>query len=173
MMIGKSPFYSKHEEKTFENILEKELKFPSFLSESATSLISQLLDRDLDTRLGVGETAVQDIKDHEFFAGVDWESIMALKETPPFVPETDGNEDLSNFDAEFTNEELKDTYVAPNKLKGGTNFDGFTFVSQPMMLSVEENGGQDGGEAGASSGDKEDLGGLSDEEEEGVDYGDF
>ena len=47
-------------------------------------------------RLGLGGT--HEVKEHEFFAGVDWDSV--LRQKAEFVPELENEEDTSYFDSE-------------------------------------------------------------------------
>jgi len=54
----------------FENIRIGRLRYPSYLSIEAKSLISKLLDRDPSKRLGVKD--FNEIKKHDFFKKIDW-----------------------------------------------------------------------------------------------------
>lgn len=54
---------------------------PSFISPVAADLISKLLQVDPTKRLG--RNGVQEVKDHPFFSGIDWESILACKKKGP------------------------------------------------------------------------------------------
>lgn len=37
-------------------------------------------------RLGAGPRDAEEIKDHEFFKGINWDELLALKSKPPFYP---------------------------------------------------------------------------------------
>ncbi|PSR86644.1 Phototropin-1 like, partial [Actinidia chinensis var. chinensis] len=73
MLYGYTPFRGKTRQKTFANILHKDLKFPSSISASlsAKQLMYRLLHRDPKNRLGSCEGA-HEIKRHPFFRGVNW-----------------------------------------------------------------------------------------------------
>lgn len=63
-----------------------------------------MLTRDPERRLGTGPADAQDIKDHPFFAGVNWDDMLQKRVPPPFYPKITGRADTSNFDEEFTRE---------------------------------------------------------------------
>lgn len=48
-------------------------------------------------RLGTG--GAQEVKDHPYFCGLDWTSL--LRQKAEFVPQLDNEEDTSYFDSEF------------------------------------------------------------------------
>nr|AML77838.1 putative LOV domain-containing protein [Pistia stratiotes] len=82
MLYGFTPFRGKTRQKTFANVLHKDLKFPSGVSVtlSARQLMFRLLHRDPKNRLGSREGA-NDIKKHPFFHGINWALIRCTK--PP------------------------------------------------------------------------------------------
>lgn len=82
MLYGYTPFRGKTRQKTFANILHKDLKFPASIpvSLSAKQLIYRLLHRDPKNRLGSREGA-NEIKRHPFFRGVNWALVRCMK--PP------------------------------------------------------------------------------------------
>ncbi|XP_019259796.1 PREDICTED: LOW QUALITY PROTEIN: phototropin-2 [Nicotiana attenuata] len=82
MLYGRTPFRGKNRQKTFANILNKDLTFPSSIpvSLAARQLIHALLNRDPASRLGSNGGA-SEIKDHPFFRGINWPLIRCM--TPP------------------------------------------------------------------------------------------
>nr|AML79482.1 putative LOV domain-containing protein [Typhonium blumei] len=82
MLYGYTPFRGKTRQKTFANVLHKDLKFPASasISLSARQLMYRLLHRDPRNRLGSHEGA-NDIKKHPFFHGLNWALIRCTK--PP------------------------------------------------------------------------------------------
>ena len=54
---------------------------------------------------------MDDILGHPWFADLDIDSLLAKKEPSPYVPKIEGKKDLSNFDAEVTNESLKESIL--------------------------------------------------------------
>nr|AML79229.1 putative LOV domain-containing protein [Frangula caroliniana] len=82
MFYGYTPFRGKTRQKTFANILHKDLKFPASkeVSLQAKQLIYRLLHRDPKNRLGSREGA-NEIKRHPFFRGVNWALVRCMN--PP------------------------------------------------------------------------------------------
>ncbi|XP_055833124.1 phototropin-1-like isoform X2 [Solanum dulcamara] len=82
MLCGYTPFRGKTRQKTFSNILHKDLKFPGSIQASlhAKQLMYRLLHRDPKNRLGSREGA-NEIKQHPFFRGVNWALIRCMN--PP------------------------------------------------------------------------------------------
>nr|AML76618.1 putative LOV domain-containing protein [Polypodium glycyrrhiza] len=73
MLYGRTPFRGKNRQKTFANVLHKDLTFPSSIPASlaARQLINGLLHRDPANRLGSASGA-HEIKQHAFFRGLNW-----------------------------------------------------------------------------------------------------
>nr|AML77903.1 putative LOV domain-containing protein [Platanthera clavellata] len=92
MLYGYTPFRAKTRQKTFANILQKDIRFPKSISVSlsARQLIYRLLHRDPKNRLGSREGA-NEIKKHSFFNGINWALIRCMSppnlESPVFDPE--------------------------------------------------------------------------------------
>ncbi|KAF2283363.1 hypothetical protein GH714_003556 [Hevea brasiliensis] len=82
MLYGYTPFRGKTRQKTFANILRKDLKFPRSkqVSLNAKQLMYRLLHRDPKERLGSYEGA-NEIKRHPFFKGINWALVRCLN--PP------------------------------------------------------------------------------------------
>ncbi|XP_047313273.1 phototropin-1 [Impatiens glandulifera] len=82
MLYGYTPFRGKTRQKTFSNILHKDLKFPGSIQSSlqVKQLMYRLLHRDPKNRLGSREGA-NEIKRHPFFRGVNWALVRCMN--PP------------------------------------------------------------------------------------------
>lgn len=65
MLVGEPPYFDDNIDKLFSNIKNGKLKYPSFLSKSAKSLIGALLQRDKSKR--IGSKNIQELKNHDFF----------------------------------------------------------------------------------------------------------
>ncbi|XP_029595259.1 serine/threonine-protein kinase N1 isoform X2 [Salmo trutta] len=104
MLVGESPFPGDDEEEVFDSIVNDEVRYPRFLSTEAIAIMRRLLRRNPERRLGSGEKDADEIKKQPFFRGLDWEALLQRKLPPPFVPSIKGQEDVSNFDEEFTAE---------------------------------------------------------------------
>lgn len=102
MFYGYTPFRGKNRQRTFSNILQKDLKFPKTkqvseivllqkvfkvillilcvmmqVSLSGKQLMYRLLQRDPNSRLGSKEGA-NEIKHHPFFRGVNWALVRCM-----------------------------------------------------------------------------------------------
>nr|AML77804.1 putative LOV domain-containing protein [Sisyrinchium angustifolium] len=104
MLYGYTPFRGKTRQKTFANILHKDIKFPASISVSlpARQLIYRLLHRDPKNRLGSCEGA-NEIKQHPFFSGINWALVRYTNppkmDAPIFANDTE--KDAKTADAEL------------------------------------------------------------------------
>nr|GMD67153.1 putative LOV domain-containing protein [Ipomoea batatas] len=82
MLYGYTPFRGKTRQKTFANVLHKDLKFPGSIQVSlhAKQFMYRLLHRDPKNRLGSREGA-NEIKQHPFFKGVNWALVRCMFES--------------------------------------------------------------------------------------------
>nr|AML77301.1 putative LOV domain-containing protein [Mesotaenium caldariorum] len=82
MLYGRTPFRGRNRQRTFSNILTKDLHFPSNppVSDEAKHLISLLLERDPQLRLG-SEYGAHEIKGHPFFLNLQW-SLIRCRQPP-------------------------------------------------------------------------------------------
>lgn len=130
MITGLPPFYSRNRETMFERIRNAELSFPQQISVQAKDLLSKLLKRDPDERLGSGGQDATEIKVHPFFHDIDWTSLASGKTVTPWTPVTSGSLDTSHFDQEFTNmmpivsPSVRDAYFG----SVDNTFEGFSFI---------------------------------------------
>uniref|UniRef100_A0A673CB84 non-specific serine/threonine protein kinase n=1 Tax=Sphaeramia orbicularis TaxID=375764 RepID=A0A673CB84_9TELE len=113
MMCGRLPFYNQDHEKLFELILMEDIKFPRTLSADAKSLLSGLLIKDPNKRLGGGPDDAKEIMRHSFFIGIDWQDVYDKKLVPPFKPQVTSETDTRYFDEEFTAQTI--TITPPEK----------------------------------------------------------
>jgi len=143
MLTGLPPFYCQDRERLFEKIRKSELHYPASLSTNAKHVLRGLLTKDPTRRLGSGEKDAEEIKSHPFFASIDWEKLQRGEIAPPWAPTITGNQDTSQFDAEFTSMPI----FSPRSMQctfgttpiGDNPFEGFTFQDRkfqgPVALS--------------------------------------
>ncbi|KAJ4838306.1 Phototropin-2 [Turnera subulata] len=105
MLYGRTPFRGKNRQKTFANILYKDLTFPSSIPVglAARQLINALLNRDPNSRLG-SKTGANEIKQHPFFRGINWPLIRCMNPPPLDVPLKLIQKDPSTKDIEWEDE---------------------------------------------------------------------
>jgi len=120
--------------------LKKKPQFPKeIFSKDAINLLSGLLQKRPENRLGCGEKGIEEIKDHPFFDSLDWGLLEAGYIDPPFVPNKEVNaaslKDIGDFDrTKYKNVKLDDRFK--NRVKN------FGYISiralQDEMVSVLE-----------------------------------
>lgn len=87
---------------------ERQLSLPKWLGSETHSILKQLLERNVEKRLGSGKSTmfqvkgVQAIKKHPFFRDIDWYLLAQKKLTPPIIPTVESNTDTTYFAEEFT-----------------------------------------------------------------------
>ena len=119
MLCGSKPFKGKVDRELDKAVLEKKPLFPKeVFSKEAGALLSGLLQKRPEQRLGCGERGVEDIKEHPFFESVDWGLLESGLLDPPFVPNKfDVNaaslKDIGDFDrAKYKAVKLDDRFRA-------------------------------------------------------------
>lgn len=125
MMCGLPPFYSRDCNEMYDRILHDKLRFPDHVPPLARSLLEGLLIRIPDQRLGGGPADAAAVKEHPFFAEIDWDALDRKEIEPPFNPDVDGHLDLQHIDTEFTSEP-----VPGSLMPGAVNAPAGVMVSQ-------------------------------------------
>ncbi|CAM6050063.1 unnamed protein product [Sphagnum compactum] len=87
MLYGRTPFRGRNRQKTFTNILEKDLTFPASIPVSLVvrHFMRVLLQRDPSKRLG-SRRGANDIKAHPFLRGINWPLIRHMVPPPLDAP---------------------------------------------------------------------------------------
>jgi serine/threonine protein kinase len=135
MLTGVPPFYNKNKNKLFDSISHIKVKYPSFLSKDAVSLLKQLFVRE--NRLG--QKGVNEIKSHPFFKEIQWDAIYNKKIRPPFVPKLKSESDTKYIDSEFLSELAYDSYQPEDSLLSNDDmFIGFSYNNK-LPNSAEVN----------------------------------
>jgi serine/threonine protein kinase len=83
MLVGYSPFDGETKIEVFKKINEGKVTFPKGISKVAKSLIKKLLNKEKSERIGCLKGGINDIKEHPFFAGVDWMKVVEKKYPSP------------------------------------------------------------------------------------------
>jgi len=99
MVEGCTPFsgYSYNLITMYSKICECEFIMPNHFSFNLSSLVDNLLCLDVTRRFGVVGNGASDVKNHEWFRGIDWFALLNNEVEPPYIPKVEGNEDTSNF----------------------------------------------------------------------------
>lgn len=148
----------------YRKILNDPLKFPDEMGKDARNLITRLLSRDPESRLG--SNGAGEIKKHPFFKSstsspflqcitvqfsgltpfsqypaVDWKKLLAKQIQPPFKPNVKSAVDCSNVDDVFTSEDAVDSVVEGSKISQTVQnqFIDFSYTN-PNDLGVSPHG---------------------------------
>lgn len=127
MLMGYPPFCSETPQETYRKVMNwrETLIFPPEvpISNEARDLIQRFCC-EADKRIGAGG-GVEEIKQHPFFKGVDWEHI---RERPAAIPvDVKSIDDTSNFD-EFPDVDLK-IPSAPAPKEGDPGYKDWVFIN--------------------------------------------
>ena len=107
MLFGIPPFFNENVETMYELITNKELRFPKKfnVSDEAKDLLKKLLRKNQKERFGING-GFDEIRKHPFFSDMDFKALEQKKIEAPFKPILEDSLDVTNFDDEFTSEEL-------------------------------------------------------------------
>lgn len=164
MLCGSKPFKGKTEGDLDKAVIEKKPFFPvDVFSSDAINLLTHLLQKKPENRLGCGEKGIEEIKEHRFFHTIDWGQLEAGYIDPPFVPNKfDVNaaslKDIGDFDkAKYKQVKLDDRfrarvahfgYVSRNALQEelvtvmekadeGINFEKFSIAPKKVTTTLD------------------------------------
>ncbi|CAO3618840.1 unnamed protein product [Cunninghamella blakesleeana] len=95
MLVGCPPFKDSNPVNLYENILECRIDWPKDINPVVKDLLLGLLTPDLDKRYGV--SSEKDIKQHPWFASIDFDMVFHRQYTPPYTPEIKDDGDATCF----------------------------------------------------------------------------
>lgn len=110
LLKGHSPF-RQHKTRDKHEIdrmtLTMNVELPDTFTQELRSLLEGLLHRDVDKRLGCKGRGADEVKEHPFFGGLDWQQVYLQIHQPPLIPprgEVNAADafDIGSFDEEDT-----------------------------------------------------------------------
>ena len=108
LIVGHLPFQSYNKGRLFDLICNAEPRIPPCVDPDAASFIRALLKKNPAERLGGIGT---DITAHKYFEGISWADVARMEYKPEFSPFISRPDSVSNFNREFTEEPVVDSYV--------------------------------------------------------------
>jgi len=114
LLSGRAPFVHANPMGIYEKILSGKIFFPAqVISEAEKDLISKLCCGDLTKRFGNLRNGANDIKEHQWFKGFDWDALLSKRSLPPVIPRVKGPSDTSCYD-EYEEEAVKGLEPIPD-----------------------------------------------------------
>ena len=145
LMTGNPPFQGQNHAKIQERIVKQKLVMPYYLSPDAKDLLTRLLRKEPNKRLGANMPKdMLSIKKHRFFRKIDWKKLAKREVDPPIQPLITDPELAENFSNDFTDLSLSPVLTSQKSPWSSTKemnenpFGGFSYVASQSLL--EANG---------------------------------
>ena len=132
MICGSPPFFANNIKILYKNISQSKLMLPDYFSDELKDLLSQLLCKDPQKRIGVLDKS--ELKNHEWFKDIDWEKLAKKEIEPPLnlveiKKELDNeNESNNNNVVNNNNVNFEDKDYDNNDNKSFKRIPRFTFI---------------------------------------------
>ncbi|KAH9484172.1 cAMP-dependent protein kinase catalytic subunit 3 [Psilocybe cubensis] len=97
MLVGYPPFFDESPYGIYEKILNGQIHWPKSMDRLSRDLIKAFLNPDRTKRLGNMIGGPQDILDHPWFRGVDWDALERREINAPIIPRTSSVDDTRHF----------------------------------------------------------------------------
>ncbi|GJE86953.1 cAMP dependent protein kinase [Phanerochaete sordida] len=97
MMVGYPPFFDETAYGIYEKILKGKIHWPRDMDRLSRDIIKAFLHPDRTKRLGNLIGGAQDILDHSWFRGVDWDALERRDIRAPIIPHVTSLEDTRHF----------------------------------------------------------------------------
>mmetsp|Transcript_10435 Transcript_10435/g.15570 ORF Transcript_10435/g.15570 Transcript_10435/m.15570 type:complete len:614 (+) Transcript_10435:182-2023(+) len=140
MMCGSKPFKGSTDHELDKAVMHKRPSFPTdYFTHDSASLLQGVLAKNPEKRLGCGgrshknktlKSIKQPIKDHPFFASIDWGLLEEGYLDPPFVPTIEVNAPPLRDIGEFNLNRLKHIKLGPAYIKQFRQFD---YISEQAL----------------------------------------
>lgn len=97
MLVGYPPFFDETAPGIYEKILRGKIYWPRDIDRLSKDLVKAFLHPDRTKRLGNLIGGAQDVLDHAWFRGVDWNALERKEIRAPIVPHTTSLDDTRHF----------------------------------------------------------------------------
>nr|AFD32691.1 cAMP-dependent protein kinase 4 [Mucor circinelloides] len=92
MVVGRAPFIDKNPVNLYQKILECRVDWPEDMSADLKDLLQNLLTADIE-----GRYTSQEIKEHVWFADLNFDQVLKRKVKPPYIPKVKDDGDTTCF----------------------------------------------------------------------------
>lgn len=146
MLTGSPPFQGGNTAKIQQNIIKQKLQLPYFLGPDAKDILTRLLRKEPNKRLGASMPKdLSTIKKHRFFRKIDWSKLERRELSPPIKPLITDPELAENFAKEFTDLPLNRSVgtkipgvdLGHDPVVGSDPFAGFSYVASSSLLNTD------------------------------------
>ncbi|CAG8971647.1 hypothetical protein HYALB_00003115 [Hymenoscyphus albidus] len=141
LLTGSPPFTGQNHAKIQEQIVKKKLAMPYYMGKDAKDLLTRLLRKDPNKRLGACMPKdLLTIKKHRFFRKIDWKALARREVEAPIQPLITDPELAENFATEFTDLALSPVLTSTRPPWSSTTaghedpFGGFSYVASQSLL---------------------------------------
>ena len=86
LLTGHLPFYNDERKMMYRLIVTEKIKYPRHVSAESREIISRLMTKNPDRRLGSVSDA-EEVMEQAFFATINWADLKKKRITPPFKPQ--------------------------------------------------------------------------------------
>jgi len=130
LLTGEAPYYNDEIPKLYQNIARAKLDIPNNLSMEARDLITRLLDRDPEQRLGARDR--NELRNHPFFAGIDWEKLERKELMPPKLDALADDDIEMPLSSKIKDSDYNEKNKKINRVKN------YTFVRDKPEIDLEQ-----------------------------------
>lgn len=107
------PFFDDEPMGTYRKIIQGKFKFPKYFTAEARDVIARLLRTKPTKRLAVMKGGADNIRNHMWYKGFEWEALREGQLQAPYIPEVKSLDDLSNFDQKDRRSSIPETGKPP------------------------------------------------------------
>ncbi|ORZ24529.1 kinase-like domain-containing protein [Absidia repens] len=133
MLTGSPPFTGQRK-KTTDAILSKKIQMPYYLTSDAKDLLSKLLRKNPNVRLGAKPKKTDAVRKHRFFSKIHWKDLENRKVMPPICPVVTDPAAAENFDPQFTNQAIVGSPPSTHYEEKHHHFRDFSFVESSLLV---------------------------------------
>lgn len=137
MLTGKLPYPTNKNSEVRVFIVQCTVDVPKrkIPNDATRYFIKGLLEKDPEKRLGAN--GIEEIMNHEYFAGLDWEELKLRKLTPPYNPRVKDQTDVKHIDPKYLDQDIVSYTMDDNDLKKGNMnnemFEDFTYAKNDTI----------------------------------------